>query len=386
MLVSAAAQFLATTAAAAVDGATEAALSDLASTVMRLLPRDFQNAFVQSPNVFMLFFSMGFAAVLVSAYWMLNGMMKASRAARIALRAQALRRAKDHRALVLIGSVESGGHHLRLEMKEAIEDNFGLFAFDQNVQVDLFPIQLKTVASNAHPEARRRVAVEAADALERSAADVIVWGKRTWLGKLDLRVTTLPGYGRTHDVQDMQLAWRTGRPSELVQRALGFALARKARPVLHRPQDYKPERIQPIVEALDRMIEAQSTDLSEGLQMDILSDFASGALSLGERGGAVKWLQKALDARQLYLDKVDRTTDPAAWGAAQQEIGRALTALGEREGARDKLEEGVSRLRIAMDALRSTDSLQQAETALRALQRAENTLQQRRRVGLRWPG
>ena len=82
-------------------------------------------------------------------------------------------------------------------------------------------------------------------------------------------------------------------------------------------------------------------------------------------------LQKSLEARQRYLDKVDRTTDPAAWGAAQQEMGRALAALGEREGARDKLEEGVSRLRIAMDALWSTDSLQQAEVALRALQRAE---------------
>ena len=114
-------------------------------------------------------------------------------------------------------------------------------------------------------------------------------------------------------------------------------------------------------------------------------DFASGALSLGERGGHIKWLQKALDARQRYLDKVDRTTDPGAWGAAQQEIGRALTSLGEREGARDKLEEGAARLRLAMDALRSTDSLQQAEVALRALQRAEQTLQQRRRVGLRWP-
>ena len=357
---------------------------ELASNLMRLLPRSFQDAFVQQPNVFMFFFSMGLAAVLVIIFWVLNGMMAASRSARIALRAQALKRAKDHRALVLIGSIEGGDHMLRQEMKEAVEDNFGLFAFEQSVQVDVFPIKLKTVAPNAHPERRRRIAVEAAEALERSAADVIVWGKRSFLGKLDLRITTLPSYGRTHDVQDVQLSWRVGRPDELVQRALAYALARKARPVLHRPQDYKPERLQPIVEALQQMVEAPS-DISEGLQLDILSDFASGALSLGERGGNVRWLQKALDARQQYLDRVDRTTDPGAWGAAQQEIGRALTALGEREGARDKLEEGVSRLRIAMDALRSTDSLQQAEVALRALQRAENTLQQRRRVGLRWP-
>lgn len=362
-----------------------AAAPDVASSVMRLLPREFQDAFVSSPNVFMFFMSMGMAAVLITVFWVVMGMMRAGTVARIALRGQALKRGKDHRSLVLIGEIEGGGGLLRQEMKEAIEDNFGLFSFEQDVQVDLFPLKLKTLPPRAHPEARRRVAVEAADALERSAADVIVWGKRNWLGKIDLRLTTLPAYGRTQEVQDFQLTWRTGRPEETVQRALAFALARKARPVLHRPQDYKPDRLQPIVEALDKMVEVQPADVSENLQLDILSDFASGALSLGERGGHIKWLQKALDARQRYLDRVDRSTDPGAWGAAQQEIGRALTSLGEREGARDKLEEGAARLRLAMDALRSTDSLQQAEVALRALQRAEQTLQQRRRVGLRWP-
>jgi len=359
---------------------------ELASRVMRLLPRDLQEAFVQSPDLFMFFMSMGLAAVLIAAFWMLAGMGKASRAARIALRAQSLKRSKDHRALVLIGEIEGGGHLLRQEMKEAIEDNFGLFSFEQHVQVDLFPIRVKTLSPRAHPEARRRVAVEAADALERSAADVIIWGKKNLMGRLDIRLTTLPGYGRTHEVQDFELGWRVGRPDEAVQRALAFSIARKARPVLHRPQDYKPDRLQPIVEALDKMVDARPAEISEPLQLDILSDFASGALSLGERGGHIKWLSKALDARQRYLEAVDRSTDPGAWGAAQQEIGRALTALGEREGARDKLEEGASRLRLAMDALRSTDSLQQAEVALKALQRAEQTLQQRRRVGLRWPG
>ena len=359
---------------------------DLASKFMRLLPREFQDAFVQSPNVFMFFMSMALAAVLISIFWVLAGMMRASSVARMALRSQALRRTKDHRALVLVAEIEGGGPTLRQEIKEAIEDNFGLFSFEQKVQVDLFPIRLKTLPANAHPENRRRVAVEAAEALERSAADIIVWGKRNWIGKLEVRITTLPSYGRVHEVQEFDLAWRVGRPEEAVQRALAFALARKARPVLHRPQDYKPERLQPIVEALDKMVEARPESISENLQLDILSDFASGALSLGERGGHIKWLQKALEARQLYLDRVDRTTDPAAWGSAQQEIGRALTSLGEREGARDKLEEGASRLRLAMDALRSTDSLQQAEVALRALQRAEQVLQQRRRVGLRWPG
>ncbi len=365
--------------------AAAASAPTVAPELVRLLPRQALDAFVQFPDVVMAFVSMGLAALLVAGFWLITGTMKASSKARMALRAQALKRVKDHRASILIATIEGAGGALRQEMKEAIEDNFGLFAFQSEVQVDLFPIQLKTLPDNANAEARRRVAVEAAEALERSAADVVIWGKRTFLGKLDLRLMTLPAYGRTHEVQSMQLGWRVGRPDETVQRALAYACARKARPVMNRPQDYKPERLQPIVEALDRMVQARPQEVSEGLALDILTDFASGALSLGERGGHVRWLQKALDARQMYLDKVDRSTDPGAWGAAQQEIGRALAALGEREGARDKLEEAVSRLKLAMDALRATDSLQHAEVALRALQRAEQTLVQRRRIGLRWP-
>ncbi len=355
-------------------------------TLLRYVPRQVLDAFVQFPDVVMAFVAMGLSAALIAGFWLIHGTMRASAKARMALRAQSLKRSKDHRASILIAQFPGGDHQLRQEMKEAIEDNFGLFAFQSEVQVDAFPIALKVLPENAHPEAIRKVAVDAAEALERSAADVIVWGKRSmFTGKLDLRLMTLPPYGRTHEVQAMQLGWRVGRPDENVQRALAYACARKARPVMNRPQDYKPERLQPIVEALDKMVEASNGDISDGLQLDILSDFASGALSLGERGGHLRWLQKALAARQKYLDQVDRSTDPGAWGAAQQEIGRALAALGEREGARDKLEEAVARLKIAMDALRATDSLQHAEVAQRALSRAEQTLTQRRRIGLRWP-
>ena len=55
---------------------------------MRLLPREFQDAFVQQPDVFMFFSSIFLAAVLVAAFWMLTGMGKASGMARVALRGQ----------------------------------------------------------------------------------------------------------------------------------------------------------------------------------------------------------------------------------------------------------------------------------------------------------
>ena len=155
--------------------------------------------------------------------------------------------------------------------------------------------------------------------------------------------------------------------------------------MLNKPQDYKPEKLQPIVEALERFVTDPPATLSDSARLEILSDFASGALSLGERGGNTGWLSRALDARRQFLDRVDRTADPAAWGRAQQEVGRALAALGEREADRAKLEEAVGILKTSIDALRATESLQSAEVAMRALSRAEQTLAARRRVGLRWP-
>lgn len=354
--------------------------------LMALAPSQLRDAWAQYPHVVMGFLSMALSALLISAFWIIYGMMKASAAAREALRAQALKRHKDHRALVLIAQIEGAGGQQRQELQTAIEQNFGLFAFQGEVQVDQFPKRLPVLAMSAHAERRRRLAVEAADVLERTAADVIIWGKRSMLtGKLDLRMVESSSYGRAAELQGIQLSWRVGRPDPSTAQALAFACARRARPVLNRPQDYKPEKLQPIVEALDKLVTEQPSGVSEGLLMEILSDFASGALSLGERGGHIRWLQKSLEARQHYLDRVDRSADPGAWGAAQQEIGRALAALGEREGARDKLEEAASRLQLALDALRATESLQHAEVAQRALQRANNALQQRRRIGLRWP-
>ncbi|NWG52562.1 MAG: hypothetical protein HXY28_02480 [Hydrogenophilaceae bacterium] len=370
--------------------AANSALPQLAPELVRILPQQWVRAFIDYPDVVAAFVSMGLAAILISLFWLVRGATKASAAARIALRAQALKRAKDHRALILIGYIDGGGHGLRQELKRAIEDNFGLFAFQAEAVVELFPVRLGVPApARANPKAnaekRRRIAQAAVDILDKSAADVIIWGKRGMFGPLDLRMTTVPAFGRVPEVDVVQLGWRARRTGESVQQALAYACARRARPVLNRPQDYKPERLQPIVEALDRLVEDPPEEISDGVMMDILNDFASGALSLGERGGHMRWLQKSLDARQRYLDQVDRSIDQAAWGAAQQEIGRALAALGEREGAKDKLEEAVSRLKLAMDALRATESLQNAEVAMRALQRAEQTLIQRKRIGLRWP-
>jgi hypothetical protein len=354
--------------------------------IFNSLSRQLMGAFFAYPQVMAAVGAMGIAALIISLFWIVRGLSQAGAGARIAMRAQSLRRQKDHRAMILVGFIEGpGGSKLRDALREAISTHFGEFAFQAPVQVESFPISLPVLSPRAHVERRRRLAVQALDALERAAGDVIVWGRRSWLGKVELRIAAAPLYGRQPDMHAIQFRWGSSESFDGLDQAIAYACARRARPVLNRPQDYKPEKLQPIVDALDRLVSDPPPSLSDSAQLEILSDFASGALSLGERGGEARWLERALEARKTFLDKVDRTSDPAAWGAAQQEVGRALAALGEREADRGKLEEAVLMLKQSIDALRTTESIQAVEVAMRALTRAEQTLQQRKRLNLRWP-
>lgn len=348
--------------------------------------RQMMGAFFAYPHIMAAVGAMGLAALLVSAFWVVRGVGVAGVGARIALRAQALRKTKDHRAMILIGFIDGpGGPRLREAIRKAVADHFGEFAFQAPVQVELFPMGLKVLSPKVHAEKRRRLAVEALDALERASGDVIVWGKRGSFGKADIRIAAAPLYGRQPDLHALQFRWKNNEEFDGLAQAIAYSCARRARPVLNRPQDYKPEKLQPIVDALDKLVSDPPPSLNDATQLEILSDFASGALSLGERGGDTRWLERALEARKQFLDKVDRTADPGSWGGAQQEVGRALAALGEREADRMKLEEAVMTLKQSLDALRATESLQAAEVAMRALNRAEQTLQQRKRLNLRWP-
>src|SRR5262249_38292523 len=161
----------------------------------------------------------------------------------------------------------------------------------------------------ANLEKRRRAAVSALEALEKAYGDVIVWGQRSMLtGLCEICVTAAPLYGHTPELHSFTFRWRPGQSFDGFDQAVAYACARRARPGPNRPQDYKPEKLQPIVDALDKLVMDPPPSLSDSAQLEILSDYASGALSLGERGGEARWLEKALDARRVYLDKVDRTS------------------------------------------------------------------------------
>ena len=175
------------------------------SGLLRPITRQAEEAFWAYPHVFMAFMSVGLAALLISTFWILRGAGKATSATRQALRAQSLKRQKDHRAMVLVANIDGGGGaRLREHLMAAIETHFGAFAFAAPIQVEPFPARFKIIAAKAHPEKIRRVAVQAADVLDRSAGDVIVWGRRGVGDKVELRMVTAQSYSRSLETHVME--------------------------------------------------------------------------------------------------------------------------------------------------------------------------------------
>lgn len=345
------------------------------------------DAFLSAPHIFMAFASMVLAAVLVAAFWVVYGIGKAGEKARQSLRANALRKAKDHRALIIVGRFEGiGGNGARDTVMAAIERHFGDFAFNAPVQVEAFPAKLPVAPETAQAERQRRIAADGAAVMESCAGEVMVWGrKHVFSDRLDIRIVSFPGFNKQPEIHALTVRLSGKALREGLEEAIAYAVARRARPVLNRPHDYKPEKLQPIVESLERFVEGEPEGLSHAAYLELLSDFAAGSLSLGERGGQKAWLEKAYEARLRFLRQVNQSDDPGAWGASQLELGRALSAIGEREGAKDKLHEALAILVTAKDALLAADSLQNYEIAKRAIDRTRAALDQRNRIGLKWP-
>lgn len=209
-------------------------------------------------------------------------------------RMRAVRNRRDHRALVVVGSIKgTRGHASRRAVRKALEAHFGGFAFSAPVAVEYLTVDLETGGDDATLDHTLR---EADRILRGTNADLLVWGQhRLMRGTLSLRLMTptMPEMARQAGAFEVKWNGRGELPDDAGE-ALAYAAARRVRPVLNRPQDYKPERLSEIVRKLDGLMIDPPRTLNLEMRRELSTDFASGALSLGERGGEVVWLHKAL--------------------------------------------------------------------------------------------
>jgi len=165
-----------------------------------------------------------------------------------------------------------------------------------------------------------------------------------------------------------------------LSRATAYAAAKQFRPALGRPQDFRAERLQPVVETLLNILGYQPK-ADPRLIAEMVDDAAAGALQLAAAGDT-SWLDRAVDIANTTLGEIDRSASPDRWIAAKITLGRALRLRAESRYDPVLLRESIAHLNEALEALRSEHRFKMAESAAQAIGDAQRSLGARRKFSI----
>jgi len=169
--------------------------------------------------------------------------------------------------------------------------------------------------------------------------------------------------------------------NDALARAMAYAAAEEYRPALGRPQDFRAERLQPVVETVIN-IPADKPRADQALLAEMVDDSSAA-------GPAARLLrQRSVDRpfgrhRSLHhlRDRPLGSTRPARI-AANITLGRALRLKAEKRFYPVTLREGIAHLTEALEALRSEPRLKLAESAAQAIGEAQKLLGTRRKFSI----
>jgi hypothetical protein len=307
-----------------------------------------------------------------------------------ALKLAGIRRRRGEAHLALFGKVQGPDADLAAEFLKRVNDRLGKFAFGMQLRGEAAP--LEAWAWQTAPEERegRRALATVERTLTRTEGEVAVWGmttpaRRKQPASLELIIATAARPGRpAAPPRRVKVMGEAATWSGMTVDAVAYLMAKSLQPALGRPSDFRPERLRPIVEALDVLVAAE-VPLDAASRAELIDDFAAGALHLGEVLGAAAWLEKAVRARIAALEGMDRGAAPGRWVSAKVDLGRAMALLYEIRFDPVKMQEAIGHLKDGVEALRAEPALIRAEGASRAINRAERALADRRRFSIRWP-
>ena len=168
--------------------------------------------------------------------------------------------------------------------------------------------------------------------------------------------------------------------NDALLRAMAYAAAKQFRPALGRPQDFRPERLQPVVESLLAVL-GQRPRVDPKLLADLEDDASAGALQLALAGDE-SWVDRAVNIARATLSEISRSAAPDRWIAANITLGRALRVKAEKRFDPVMLRESIAHLTEALEALRSEPRFKLAESAAHAIGEAQKLLGTRRKFSI----
>jgi hypothetical protein len=218
--------------------------------------------------------------------------------------------------------------------------------------------------------------------LKRTEADLILWAEEPKGSRGVARILARPSNTFDPPRQPITLAMPKEKPSwsEALARAMAYAAAKQYRPALGRPQDFRPERLQPVVESVLSILH-QRPRADQALLAEMVDDSSAGALQLAFSGNDA-WIDRSVDIARSTLSEINRSAAPDRWIAANITLGRALRLKAEKRFDPVMLREGIAHLTEALEALRTEPRLKLAESAAQAIGEAQKLLGTRRKFSI----
>jgi hypothetical protein len=223
---------------------------------------------------------------------------------------------------------------------------------------------------------------QAAKLLARTDADLIVWAECPRGGKGAARILSRPTNTFEQQRPPVTLAMpkESAAWNEALSRAMAYGAAKQFRPALGRPQDFRPERLHPVVESLLSILK-QKPKADSRLLAEMIDDASGGALQLALAGDDA-WVDRSVDIAKTTLAEINRSASPDRWIAANITLGRALRLKAEKKFDPVMLREGIAHLTEALEALRSEPRFKLAESAAHAIGEAQKLLGTRRKFSI----
>ncbi len=269
-----------------------------------------------------------------------------------------LRQDSGSRFAVVLAPIERDpDDELKLLIDHALSENVDEFIFNRSIEVQRPELQLEG------PEA----ALGAREIADSADADLLIWGKGG-RGRGLWRIYFLTKRARENKepVQEIRLI----PPDENIEArrlaaGVAYIFARLALPCAEEPDRYLPEKLAPVLDALDRLLADPPNGLGEGFERLLREDAARIALSLGERNDDADALRRASRLRVRLLAEINREEDPLGWALARSALGRVHLAIGARESDVRRLDAAIEAFGEAAEILRDEGyDAQRAETFL----------------------
>jgi hypothetical protein len=221
----------------------------------------------------------------------------------------------------------------------------------------------------------------AMDLLKRSDADLLIWPESKG-GQRVVRIASRPAspFEKLRPPQHIVLPKEKESWNKPLARALAYAAAKQFRPALGRPQDFRSERLQPVVETLLQILDTKPK-ADPRLLAEMVDDASAGALQLAFAGDDA-WLDRSVDIARTTLADINRSASPDRWIAAKITLGRALRLRAEKRFDPVLLQEAIAQLSEALEALRSEPRFKLAEAAAQAIGDAQRLLGARRKFSI----